>query len=239
VFRQRASRPHLASVAPGTAPSSCEIVGRTDASVRVSLWDRAPCTLNTSEDKQLTVQADQLPPPQTLDGSWEVRFAPGRGAPESAVFDRLLPWNEHPLDGIKYFSGTATYRQTFQLEPLQDGRLVRLQLGEVKCIAQVRLNGQPLGVVWTDPWSVDLTPAVRAGANELEIDVTNLWVNRLIGDAGLPESQRVTKTNATRRGDETGRLAHLRGYLATDALQPSGLLGPVQIHFGQTRDVDF
>jgi hypothetical protein len=101
-----------------------------------------------------------------------------------------------------------------------------------KYIAEVRVNGQSLGVVWTDPWAVDLTGIVKPGENKLELDVTNLWVNRLIGDAGLPESQRLTKTHARRLPTDQGRHAHLRGYLATDPLVPSGLLGPVRLEFG-------
>jgi hypothetical protein len=161
------------------------------------------------------------------------------GAPASITFDRLTPWNEHPLPAIKFFSGTATYRKSFSLTKEQAAGLVRLQLGEVKYIAQVRVNGKPLGIVWTAPWAADLTGAVRAGENQLEIEVTNLWPNRLIGDAALPKSQRVTKTNAERDPAAKGRIPHLRGYLPTDPLLPSGLLGPVVIEFGVTREVRF
>ena len=127
------------------------------------------------------------------------------------MFDRLTPWNEHADKGIKHYSGTATYRITFDLSEQQASKLVRLNLGEVRCVADVRVNGRPLGVVWSDPWSVELTGAVRAGKNELEIDVANLWVNRLIGDADLSTEDRFTKTNALRR-DETAKRPHLRGY---------------------------
>ena len=128
---------------------------------------------------------------------------------ESMVFDQLIPWNEHPNEGVKFFSGTAVYRNSFELNAEQAEKAVRLQLGEVKHIAQVRLNGKALGVVWTDPWAVDVTGIVRAGKNDLEIEVTNLWVNRLIGDADLPDDQRLTKTNAFRK-DETAKRPYLR-----------------------------
>ena len=154
------------------------------------------------------------------------------GHPATAVFERLIPWNEHPDAGIKYFSGTATYRQSLDLNQRQTLEPVRLELGAAKHIAQVRLNGQSLGVVWTAPWRVDLTGLVKPGRNELEIDVTNVWVNRLIGDAGLPEEKRLTKTHARRPPGDTSRLAHLKGYQADDPLVPSGLLGPVRLEFG-------
>ncbi len=173
------------------------------------------------------------PPPveMALDGPWRVSFEPGRGAPASVEFEQLIAWNKHPDDDIKFFSGTATYRNRFELTAEQARRPLRLQLGEVKCIAEVRLNGQDLGVVWTDPWSVDLTGEVKPGKNELEIAVTNTWVNRLIGDAGLPEQKRITKTNV-RFLPEPAKRGYL-GFSAKDPLMPSGLIGPVKLEFGQ------
>lgn len=168
---------------------------------------------------------------QTLTGPWEVRFAPGWGAPESVVFESLRPWNEHANEGVKFFSGTATYRKSFDLSETQAKSPIQLDLGEIKYIADVRVNGKPLGVVWTAPWSVDLTGIVQPGKNLLEIDVTNLWVNRLIGDAQLPEEKRFTKTHARRTAADQGPHAHLRGYKADDPLLPSGLLGPVRLEF--------
>jgi hypothetical protein len=125
----------------------------------------------------------------------------------------------------------------FQLDGRQAKRPLRLQLGQVKHVARVRVNGNPIGVVWTDPWMADLTGVLKAGANQLEIEVTNLWVNRLIGDAGLAEDKRLTKTIVRRRPEDKVRSPHLRGYLATDPLVTSGLLGPVRLEFGEEREV--
>ncbi len=173
--------------------------------------------------------------PVVLAGPWQVSFPSGTGAPASATFDHLTPWNENSQDGIRYFSGTATYRMSFELSPEQTAHLVELQLGEVKDIARVRLNGKSLGVVWTAPWTVDLTGVAKPGTNELEIDVTNTWVNRLIGDASLPENERITKTIVRRPPDYKGRYPYLRGYLATDPLLRSGLIGPVRVEFGEKQ----
>jgi hypothetical protein len=168
----------------------------------------------------------------TLNGRWDVSFQTGRGAPAQVVFDQLIPWDKHFDAGIKYFSGTATYRKTFEVTADQAARRALLQLGKVGVIAQVRLNGKNLGIVWTAPWEMEMTGALKAGKNELEIEVTNVWANRLIGDAGLPPEQRITKSNmALEKGKRT--LKAYQGFASEDQLQPSGLEGPVRIDLMQ------
>jgi hypothetical protein len=174
-----------------------------------------------------------LPVEMVLDGPWHVSFEHGRGAPASATFEQLIAWDKHSDDDIKHFSGTATYKKTFELTKEQAKKSVRLQLGEVKCIAEVRLNGKDLGVVWTAPWSVDLTGAVKPGKNEVEIEVTNTWVNRLIGDAGLPENKRITKTNVRFLPEPAKR--SFQGFSPKDPLMTSGLIGPVRLEFDPAR----
>jgi hypothetical protein len=163
-----------------------------------------------------------------LTGPWNISFPPGRGAPDSAVFEELSAWNEHSDEGIRFFSGTATYRKSFALTADEAGRALRLRLGRVECIAWVRLNEKDLGVVWTDPWAVELGNALKPGRNELEIEVTNTWVNRLIGDCALPPPKRFTKTNvALQSGPRT--LKPYQGFASEDPLMTSGLLGPVRL----------
>ena len=133
-------------------------------------------------------------------------------------------WAERSEEEIKYFSGTATYRRQFSLDARQKaaGRLY-LDLGEVHNLARVRLNGKDLGVAWKAPYVIEITQAVTTGANRLEIDITNTWVNRLIGDASKPDEQRVTSRAAA--GGGFGRA----GITATTPLLPAGLVGPVKI----------
>jgi hypothetical protein len=123
-----------------------------------------------------------------LSGAWTVAFDPKWGGPEKIVFDRLEDWTTRPEKGIKYYSGTAVYSQNFDLETTtgKNTRMV-LDLGEVKNLARVKLNGKDLGVVWTAPWQVDITGTVKQKGNKLEIEVANLWANRLIGDEQLPD----------------------------------------------------
>jgi hypothetical protein len=149
-------------------------------------------------------------------GPWKVSFNPDWGGPASVTFDRLQDWTERPEEGIKYYSGTATYRRQFDEPSGVTGKRVYLNLGRVNYIAEVRINGKNLGVVWCAPWRVEVTSAMNLRNNELEIDVVNLWPNRLIGDAGLPADKRLTKTN-------------VRTYQAGSPLLSSGLLGPVML----------
>ncbi|HRR34330.1 MAG TPA: glycosyl hydrolase [Kiritimatiellia bacterium] len=177
----------------------------------------------------------QKPEAIPLSGSWDVAFQPGRGTPEKVVFAKLIDWSTHSDPGIRHFSGTATYRKTFEVTAEQAGRAVVLNLGTVAAIAQVRLNGKDLGVVWTAPWQAEVTGALKAGTNELEIEVTNTWANRLVGDAALPPEKRVTQSNmALRHGPRQGGeyvLRQFAGFSSEDTLQPSGLMGPVTLSF--------
>jgi hypothetical protein len=155
----------------------------------------------------------------TVGGPWTVAFQPDRGAPPQVRLDSLMSWTAHPDSGVKYFSGTATYAKELDVPPawLQPNTRVVLDLGAVRQIAEVSVNGRPLGgVLWKPPYAADVTAALRPGRNRLEVKVTNLWVNRIVGDA---------QTSATRR------LTFL-GYSqlsASTPLQESGLLGPVRL----------
>ena len=157
-------------------------------------------------------------PISTLDGAWDVAFDPAMGAPAQARFDRLEDWTVRAEPGLRHYSGIAKYRKSFDLPPSVAGNRqapIYLDLGEVRVMAQVWVNGQDCGVAWTAPWRVDITAAVRAGSNDLEIAVANLWPNRMIGDAAAPEKA-ISRTT-------------YRPYKAGDALLPSGLLGPVRL----------
>jgi len=122
----------------------------------------------------------------TVSGPWSVTFDPAMGPPKQVEFEKLVRWDEHSEDLIKHYSGTAAYRTEF--ETPQTGDLpTHLDLGEVDVLARVVLNGKDLGVVWKPPYRFKLGDAVRRGRNDLEIRVTNTWVNRLIGDARFPD----------------------------------------------------
>jgi hypothetical protein len=159
-----------------------------------------------------------------LSGSWDISFDPTWGGPATVTFPKLMSWTDRPENGIKYYSGTATYRMTFDgREYFKAGKKpghMYLDLGRVENVAEVRLNGKNLGVVWCAPWRVEITDVVRPTGNMLEVDVINLWANRVIGDLNLPAESRYTKTHDAFRFDFlTGKTP----------LAVSGLLGPVRI----------
>ena len=182
----------------------------------------------------------------TLEGSWDVSFDPHLGGPENIRFESLVDWTVRQEEGVRYYSGMATYRKTFDL-PISVDRGTNtpvrfwLDLGKVSNMARVRLNGRDLGVVWCDPWRVEVTSAVQISGNILEIEVANLWPNRLIGDEFQPPDAEYGKGGNLLRWPEwvlkneprpsKGRYAFAtwRHFAKDSPLLPSGLLGPVRI----------
>jgi hypothetical protein len=151
----------------------------------------------------------------TLREPWDVSFDPAWGGPDKPVrFDTLQDWIARPEQGIRAYSGVATYRTTFQA-PDQKGGPLFLDLGNVSCAARVRLNGKDLGPVWCAPYRTEIDQAIHAGTNQLEIEVANLWSNRMLADSKLPPEKQLTHTNLPT--------------LHQDQPIPSGLLGPVTL----------
>jgi hypothetical protein len=153
-----------------------------------------------------------------ITGPWPVAFQADRGAPASAEFTALTSWSEHKDPGIKYFSGSATYSRTIDAPAawFAGGTRLWLDLRDVKNLAQVTINGRRFDALWKAPFRVNVTGALRPGANVLEITVTSLWVNRLIGDQQPGVTRQFTFTV-------------MPFYRADSPLLPSGLLGPVRL----------
>ena len=188
----------------------------------------------------------EVPEAVGITGPWEVRFTPGWGAPAQATFDKLASWTSNTDPGIKYYSGAATYRTSFKLPRalLKGDRLLYLDLGDVRVMAEVKLNGKDLGLLWKPPYRVELTGAAKAGENQLEVKVVNLWPNRQIGDEQLPEDSERNPEGTLKRWPQwlldgkpspTGRYTFTswRLWKKGDALLESGLLGPVRVVVAQ------
>jgi hypothetical protein len=171
-------------------------------------------------------EARQFPAPltnvlATIGGPWDVSFPPNLGAPEKLQLAELAPWNANTNEGVRFFSGTATYTKSVQVEQswiASGNRRVMLDLGAVNDLAEVVVNGKPVATAWKPPYRVDVTGALRAGANNIEIKVTNQWTNRMLGDRGAPPERRVLAAAGGGRGGGAGGQAPV-----------SGLLGPVRL----------
>jgi hypothetical protein len=191
----------------------------TDHGITMQAADAGAYELQMADGRIRKLTVPAVPEARVVDGPWEVRFAPGRGAPEQTTFAQLVDWTRHPDAGIRHFSGTAVYHKTFDLPKpaiTPPGDRLILDLGSLRDLATVRLNGRDLGTAWQAPFRFDITEAARPGSNNLEIEVVNVWNNRLAADAALPADQRKTVLLSPTVKQDT-------------SLLPAGLLGPVTI----------
>ncbi|MDE3063452.1 MAG: glycoside hydrolase [Acidobacteriota bacterium] len=220
-FRMTGKAPELWYSEDGhVVPASFKIAdGRTTVPLKMEPWG----TVFVVFRKATTETAHTAPQPvettvATVEGPWTVNFQPDRGAPASITLDKLISWTESSDKGVKYFSGTGTYTQTMQAAPgwFKAGSKLILDLGDVKNLAVVTVNGKELGTVWHAPYRVDVTHALKPGANQIQVQVINAWVNRLIGDQQPDATTKYT-------------FATWKAYKADSPLQASGLLGPVTV----------
>jgi hypothetical protein len=220
-FRVTGKAPELWRAETGkTEPVSYTIAnGRTTVPLHLEPWGTVFVVFRkaTTETSRMLpkVTETQL---ATVDGSWQVSFQPDRGAPPSITLEKLASWSDNPNNGVKYFSGTGSYTKTVNAPAdwFKKGAQVWIDLGDVKNLAEVAVNGKSLGIVWHVPYRVDATAALKPGANEVTVRVTNAWVNRLIGDQQADATTKFTFTT-------------VKPYNANSPLLPSGLLGPVTV----------
>lgn len=198
-----------------------EVVKKGDK-VLSTLFDPGDYTMTWSDGKSSRVVLKAPNASQTLDGKWDIHFDTKWGGPDHVQVDSLKSWTRFEENGIKYYSGTAVYSKDFTVNTTNlKGTKVVLDLGNVLEMAAVTINGNKLAVRWSAPFGFDITPFVKQGDNSLEVEVVNLWPNRLIGDGKLPAEKRFTKTN-------------VKKYEVPEAdkmLRESGLLGPVTITY--------
>ncbi len=175
----------------------------------------------------------------TIEGSWRVTFPKGWGAPPEAIFDRLISWTESKEEGIKYFSGTASYFKTIILpeELFENSAMIELSLEEVCDVAEVYLNGESAGILWKEPYRLNITDWVQPGENELKVEIVNQWVNRLTGDMLSDPKNRFCRTNQPYiRSDDQGYDNWIENSDETFSLKASGLMGKVEILFKKNNE---
>ena len=210
-----------------TEPAAYEIAdGRTNVklsltqhqSVFVMFLDKTEETKFSLPEKTSSVIAE-------VSGPWKVAFQEKRGAPAEATFETLASLTESEDSGIKYFSGAATYTNTFELKKkaIKANETFILDLGDVKDLAEVTVNGKNLGVFWNAPFKVDITSAVKKGTNTIEVKVVNMWHNRLVGDVQPGVTEKVT-------------YSYRQFFEADEPLLPAGLLGPVHVIGARTNN---
>ena len=198
-------------------------------------------TLNMADGRKQEFNVEAIPAAKELTGPWELTFPPNWGAPAKVALGKLISWAEHNEPGVRYFSGTASYRKQVECSAseLGKGRRIILELGKVKNLAQVVVNGRDCGVVWKEPFSADITAFLHAGNNDLEIRVSNLWQNRMVGDEQLPSDPLRAGTGwkawpqwlLEGKPDPSGRFtfSSYMPFTKDSPLLESGLLGPVKL----------
>ena len=233
---------------------------RSDTNLQMQTTMPGRYEVDFADGQNRIVDVPALRPTVALPGPWQVRFQSCRGAPEAVEFPTLTDWSQHEQAGIRYFSGTASYSSVLNWQPEagakdsgpMSGNRYFLDLGRVEVMAEVRLNGVDLSVLWKPPFRVDVTRALQPGRNRLEVKVTNLWPNRLIGDERYPDDCTVDGTWKTgpipawpewflrhQPRPEPRRLTFTtwKYYTAETPLLASGLLGPVTLQMARRLEI--
>jgi hypothetical protein len=211
--------------------------------LRAEIWRPGSYVFKTADGRTRDVKCQELAVPQEVGGPWEVSFDPQWGGPAKVVFEKLEDWSKRSEEGIKYYSGAASYRTAFTVSSgalKQSHTRWYLDLGKVAVMAEVRVNGKELGIVWKTPYRVDVTAVLKPGDNVLDVKVVNLWINRQIGDEQLPDDCD-RNANGTLKSwpqwlldgkpSPAGRytFGSWKLWKKGDPLQESGLLGPVTL----------
>jgi hypothetical protein len=242
-FRVAGKQPELWNPLTGETRDAANWKALADGRTQVR-FDLGPDGSTFVVFREPTISKGQtMPKPElkellALNDDWVVAFDPKWGPENQVVFDHLVPWNEHADEAIKYFSGSAVYRKAFNLSAIDKSAKLQLDLGRVDVMARVKLNGKDLGLLWCPPFLVDISEAVKPGGNILEIEVTNLWINRLIGDEAFPyeniypsirNGQPLPEESLRKTFEFRFKGGNAKHWEKTSALRPSGLIGPVRI----------
>jgi hypothetical protein len=197
-----------------------DILADNEQGLKTRIWSPGSYTLTTGGGKTTKIVVDSLPSKIFVNSSWEVKFPKDWGAPPQIAMKGLTDWTNSKDPGVKYFSGTASYYNLFTIpDYLLNGKYsLCLDLGEVKEVAELKINSKSVGILWKKPFRIEITDFVKPGNNTIEVDVTNLWNNRIVGDYCMNLDPGFTRTNVKRK------------FSAKTPLLSSGLLGPVVIY---------
>jgi len=218
-FRQKGRTPEIWDPATGgIRPVTFEASGERTV-IPLSLAERESFFVVFTDKVPEKLIAAPAEPVLLVDISenWEVSFSPEFGGPEKAVFSRPESWTLNNDERIKYYSGTATYTKTIKAPEkwFKAGNSLKLDLGDVRDVAEISVNGKAAGIIWKPPYTADITGLLKKGSNNIEIRVTNQWTNRLAGDRNLPPEKKVLNSSLF--------------VFPRAKLNDSGLPGPVRI----------
>ncbi len=224
VFTEKVKNNHIVSVKFSDG-SKLKSIDCTDLIVRKN----GDYKIKNNKGKTSAISVDNIPNAIDLSDSWEVYFDQSRGGPRSKNFDKLISWTDSDVRGIKYYSGVASYRKSFNLNAdyMQRDIQITLDMGKVSKVAEVYLNGKKVGISWFAPYKLDITNFVKVGENNLIIEVVNVLSNYMTGDAKLPKEYRRTRSNV-----QKGPNAWHTPWKDVPLIE-SGLLGPVKLMFGK------
>jgi hypothetical protein len=266
LFREALDEERIAKLAAAGRPQPPEPPILEPATGGLLFWQEGHYALRDSAGRSSSVAITSLDPPVEIPGPWHVSFPPNLGAPAEITLPELISLRLHSDARVKYFSGTATYTKKFKVNAraTTGGKRLFLDLGWVEVMAEVRVNAKDLGILWKTPYRVDITDAVHSGNNDLEIRVTSLWPNRLIGDEQLPPENEYGSVSGVAVVSGTGNVnlairrlpdwyvqgkpkppggrvtfATWKHYTKDDPLLESGLLGPVRLRTAVRRAVEF
>ena len=241
----------LSAESPATSPAGQSKIENRKPKILLVAWQPGTYTMATAAGKSSTVQVGAEAKALPVEGPWQVRFPAGWGAPAEITLPKLDSWTDSGNPGARYFSGTADYTKEIDLPAgaLGPDSVLLLDLGVVKNFAQVKVNGRDLGILWKPPFRVDVTGILRPGRNRVEVQVTNLWTNRLIGDEQEPEDCEWLPGGNLKAWPawflegkprpSKNRLCFTtwKHYTKDSPLLESGLLGPVVIRVGVRKEV--
>lgn len=248
IFRGVDAVDHVVSASLPSASQEASVdLHANSNTVTLNAWSAGEYKIRTSRGRNLDTHVATVAAPLPLNDQWDVSFPPELGAPTSIKLEKLVSLSKHDDPGVRYFSGTATYTRSFEATAAMLARSqdLYLDLGLVKNVVELRVNDKYFGVLWKPPFMACITSALRPGKNRLEVQVTNVWANRLIGDEELPDDREWIKipdrgwmmrewpewfVKNQPRPSKRIAFSTWKFYAQGEPLPDSGLIGPVQVH---------
>lgn len=227
------SKSKTAETKPGIQTNAATLIYSEEGKIILRAKREGNYTLEYSDMKKRNLLVSEIPHPLEFDNPWIVRFPANWDTPNDTLFDHLISWSDHQDEGIRHFSGTATYFNQIEIPENMIGPDldILLDLGDVMVMAEIIVNGQNLGILWKKPFAIDITRAIHEGSNEIEIRITNTWWNRLVGDEKYPEG--FPGSNI----DQPRTFTTYKAWKANDDLMLSGLMGPVKLYIEKQYNI--